>query len=77
MGGVSAESAGGRAVVMELPEGLADALEKEARRSRRTVPKLLEQLLEDLADARAAEAAYKKHIKTGGKTYSMREVFGA
>lgn len=75
MGGGGGQTHKGGTVAVELPAALAGELEKEAKRSRKPVAKLLAGLLEDLADARDAEAAYKRYLKSGSKSYSMDEVF--
>lgn len=72
-GGGGAVHKGGTAV-LELPAELVGELEKEAKRSRKSVAKLMAIAIEDLLDARAADAAYKRHLKSGGKTHTLDEV---
>lgn len=76
MGGGGDAVGSGGGVVLRLPAGVMDGLEREAKRARKPVAALLAGVLEDLADARAADAAWKRHGKSGGKTYSMEEVLG-
>jgi predicted transcriptional regulator len=64
----------GKTAFIEIPAELAGELEKEAKRSRKTIAKLMEQAIEDMRDSRAIDAAYKKHLKSGGKTFSLNEV---
>lgn len=34
----------------------------------------MEQAIEDIRDSRAIDAACRKHLKSGGKTFSLNEV---
>ena len=67
-------AAAGKTAFIEIPAELAGELEKEAKRSRKTIAKLMEQAIEDIRDSRAIDAAYKKHLRSGGKTFSLNEV---
>lgn len=61
-------------VTIELPADLYAALEKEGRRRRKPIAKLLAQMLEDQADHRAAEAVMKRVRAGAEKTHSAEEV---
>lgn len=62
----------GGTVALELPAGLAEALEKESRRKRKSVARMLAEYLEDLEDYRAAEAAMKR-VRDGKEKFIPAE----
>jgi hypothetical protein len=64
----------GDTAVLELPAGVVSGLEREARRARKPVAALLANVLEDIADARAADAALKRHLDSGKKPLSSAAV---
>ena len=59
--------------VLTLPDGVLAALHDEARRSRKPVPTLIGQWLEDLADERALQRALK--AAKGRKPISAQELY--
>lgn len=72
--GQSSQIHGDETVTIEIPAGLYAALEKEGRRRRQPIPKLLAAMLEDQADHRAAETVMKRVEAGTEKTHSIEEV---
>lgn len=65
----------GNTVSLELPAGLFAALEKESKRKRKSVARMLAELLEDQADYRAAEAVMKRVRAGTEKMIPAEEVY--
>lgn len=56
---------------IELPAAVVERLQVEARRSRKSIGALVAEMLEDFADAKAADAAYRKHVRSGTKAVPL------
>jgi predicted DNA-binding protein len=65
----------GDTVSLELPSGLFAALEKESKRKRKSVVRVLADFLEDQADYRAAEAVMKRVREGKEKLIPAEEVY--
>jgi hypothetical protein len=75
MGAGTSISSASDVAVLELPAPLVVELKREARRSHKTLDRLIAGFLEDVADARDAEAAYRKHLKSGRKAVPAGKVY--
>lgn len=62
-------------VTLELPAGLFAALEKESKRTRKSVAGVLAKFLEDQEDYRAAEAVMKRVRAGTEKMIPAEEVY--
>lgn len=65
----------GITVSIELPAGLFSALEKESKRKRKSVARVLADFLEDQEDYRAAEAVMKRVREGKEKLIPAEEVY--
>lgn len=57
-----------------LSASVAEAVKKEARRRHVTAETFIRTLLEDAADARAGDAALKRHLASGSETVPLSKV---
>lgn len=66
---------GGGTVALDLPEGLFDALQREAKANRKPIERFLAEWLEDERDARLAHRRWKR-IESGlEKAIPANEVY--
>lgn len=63
-----------KTAALPLPADLVSEIEHEAKRARKSVARVIAEAVADWVDSRDAATAYKRHLASGGKTYSLDEV---